>query len=86
MCFHGPGGSATAASFMARIEAPLGINRSSDEIVARPGSILAPGPRGSSRGTNARSNRWAIPRSVRGRPWQPLKFQVIACARGSDGQ
>jgi hypothetical protein len=86
MCLHGPGGSATVAPFMARMEAPLGINRSSDEIVARPGSILAPGPRGSSRGTNARSNGWSIPRSVRARPRQPLKFQVIACARGSDGR
>lgn len=85
-CLAKWGGLATAAPFMARMEAFLGIIPSGDEIVALPGSILAPASRGSAKGTNAGSNRWAIHRSVRGRRRQPLKFQVIACARGSDGR
>lgn len=86
MCLRWPGGLATAAPFMARMEAFLGIIRSGDEIVGLPSSILAPGSPGSGGGTNARSNRRAIPRAVRGRPCRPLKSQVIACARGSDGR
>jgi hypothetical protein len=70
MCLHGSGGLATAAPFSAPGDAFLGIATY----------------RASSWGSNARSNRWAVPRSVRGRPCLPLKFQVIACVRGSDGR
>lgn len=85
-CLTGWGGLATAAPFTARMEAFIGIIPSGDEIVALPGTILASGAPGSAGGTNAGSNRWAIHRSLRGSPCQPLKFQVIACARGSDGR
>ena len=86
MRLYGPRRLATAAPFTAPMEAFLGIIPSGDQIVALPGSILVPGAAGSAGGTNARSNRGAIHRSVRGRPCLPLKSQVIACVGGSDGR
>jgi hypothetical protein len=87
VCLYGPGGLATAAPSLVPGEAFLGIARYREEKVALlPGNILSPRGRASRRGANAPSNRWAIPRSVRPQPCQPLKFQVIACARGSDGR
>ncbi len=86
-CLTGWSGLATAAQSLAPRDAFLGIVCYREEKVALlPGSILSPRGRPSNWGSSARSNRWAIHRSVRSRPCKPLKVQVIACARGSDGQ
>ncbi len=86
-CLTGWSGFATAAPSVAPREAFLGIACFREENVAHlPGNILPRRGLTSGWGTNAGSNRRAIHRSDRGRPCQPLKFHVIACARGSDGR